>query len=67
MEHGNPEKIETLDGVKVWIDDQTWLMIRPSGTEPLVRMYAESYTPSLLESKVKEYTRIIENTIHQDN
>ena len=65
IEHGNPEKVETLDGVKIWIDDQTWLMIRPSGTEPLVRMYAESYTPSLLESKVKEYTRIIENTIQK--
>lgn len=57
--HGSPSSIETLDGVKVWIDDETWLMVRPSGTEPIIRMYAESTDKSLLDSKLEEYTRII--------
>ncbi|MGB9169808.1 MAG: phosphoglucosamine mutase [Nitrososphaeraceae archaeon] len=60
IEHGNPMKIETLDGAKLWIDEETWIMIRPSGTEPLVRMYGESTSETLLNSKIREYTRIIE-------
>ncbi|MGC1930468.1 MAG: hypothetical protein WA667_15970 [Candidatus Nitrosopolaris sp.] len=38
-------------------------MVRPSGTEPLVRMYAESTDEMLLNSKVREYRRLIECTI----
>jgi phosphomannomutase/phosphoglucomutase len=48
-----------MDGAKIWIDDETWLMVRPSGTEPLIRMYAESTDKALLESKVEEYSRIV--------
>ena len=59
MHHGNPVRVETLDGIKIWIDDETWIMIRPSGTEPLLRMYAESTDRDLIDSKVKEYTRLI--------
>ena len=63
MEHGSFLKLETLDGAKIWIDSETWVMIRPSGTEPLVRMYAESTDKLLLDSKVREYGRLIESTI----
>jgi phosphomannomutase / phosphoglucomutase len=63
LEHGSPKKIENLDGAKIWIDDESWIMIRPSGTEPLVRMYGESISQTLLDSKVKEYTRIIESVL----
>jgi phosphomannomutase/phosphoglucomutase len=61
--HGSPKKIETMDGAKIWIDDETWLMVRPSGTEPLIRMYAESTDKSLLDSKVEEYSRIVKASI----
>ena len=63
IEHGSPKKIETLDGAKIWIDEDTWIMVRPSGTEPFVRMYAESVDSSLLNSKVSEYRRLIESKI----
>ncbi|MCX8031271.1 MAG: phosphomannomutase [Thermodesulfovibrionales bacterium] len=33
-----------VDGIKLIFDDESWLMIRPSGTEPKVRFYIESRT-----------------------
>ncbi len=36
------EKINRLDGVKFFFADGSWMLMRPSGTEPLVRIYAES-------------------------
>jgi phosphomannomutase / phosphoglucomutase len=63
IDHGSPRKVETLDGAKVWIDEDTWLMVRPSGTEPLIRMYAESTDRSLLDSKVEEYRRLVQSKI----
>jgi phosphomannomutase/phosphoglucomutase len=61
IDHGSPKKVETLDGAKVWIDEDTWLMVRPSGTEPLIRMYGESTDKSLLDSKVDEYRRLVQS------
>lgn len=65
VEHGSPKKVETMDGAKIWIDDETWLMVRPSGTEPLIRMYAESTDKALLDSKVDEYSRIVRSKMSQ--
>ncbi len=36
------EKVETRDGVKLFLKDGSWILIRPSGTEPLVRVYLEA-------------------------
>ncbi|MCL4870685.1 MAG: phosphoglucomutase/phosphomannomutase family protein [Anaerolineae bacterium] len=36
------EQVSTLDGVKYYLDDGSWLLIRPSGTEPVLRVYAEA-------------------------
>jgi len=37
-------EMNTSDGLKVILDNDEWLLIRPSGTEPLLRIYAESAT-----------------------
>ena len=46
---GNQEKrikeVITVDGRKMIFEDDSWLMIRPSGTEPKVRFYVESRDP----------------------
>ncbi|TET85555.1 MAG: phosphoglucomutase/phosphomannomutase family protein, partial [Anaerolineales bacterium] len=34
--------INTLDGIKYLLEDDSWLLIRPSGTEPVLRIYAEA-------------------------
>ncbi|RMG01305.1 MAG: hypothetical protein D6726_09800 [Nitrospirae bacterium] len=40
----------TLDGLKLVLEDGSWLMIRPSGTEPKVRFYIEARDPEEKES-----------------
>jgi len=35
-------EIKTIDGIKFIMKDDSWLLIRPSGTEPKVRVYAEA-------------------------
>ncbi len=34
--------MKTLDGVQYLLADDSWLLIRPSGTEPVLRVYAEA-------------------------
>lgn len=36
------EKIETTDGFKFYLGNSSWTMIRPSGTEPVLRVYAQA-------------------------
>jgi phosphomannomutase len=42
-------KFETADGFRFILADTTWLLIRFSGTEPLLRVYAESSSPARVE------------------
>ena len=37
-------RVDTADGFRFFLDDESWLLIRFSGTEPLVRVYAEAQT-----------------------
>ena len=38
------QELKTYDGIKFILKDTSWLLIRPSGTEPVMRIYAESST-----------------------
>jgi len=39
-------RTDRTDGLKLIFDDDTWLLMRLSGTEPIVRVYAEAATPA---------------------
>ena len=48
--HGRPvEKQDRTDGLKLIFGDGSWVLMRPSGTEPVVRYYAESSSREDLE------------------
>ena len=43
-------EFSTTDGVKYIMGDDFWLLIRPSGTEPVLRVYAEGRTPEMVKA-----------------
>lgn len=47
------KKLITVDGTKIVLEDGSWLMIRPSGTEPKVRFYVEARTPEAIKAICK--------------
>jgi phosphomannomutase len=42
--------IISRDGVKYLMADDSWLLIRPSGTEPVLRVYAEGRSPEMVKA-----------------
>ena len=50
------ERVDTLDGFK-HVTDHGWLLIRPSGTEPVLRVYSEAESPEAAEALVKDASR----------
>ncbi len=46
---------DTTDGIKIMNDQKNWVMIRPSGTEPIIRIYGEAETQEKLDSLMTEY------------
>jgi len=53
----------TLDGYKLIFSDGSWVMFRPSGTEPLTRLYCESKDLQLLDLLMQQGTQCIESSI----
>jgi alpha-D-glucose phosphate-specific phosphoglucomutase len=44
---------DTTDGFRFTLDDSSWLLIRPSGTEPLLRIYSESSSNTRVDRLLK--------------
>lgn len=53
-------KKEDMDGFKFVIEDGSWILIRPSGTEPLLRLAGESLDKKFLDSLLEEGAKILE-------
>jgi phosphomannomutase/phosphoglucomutase len=61
-------RVLAIDGIKVWIPPRSWILIRPSGTEPVFRIIAEAPTKSRAMRIVNDYktklSRIIKSCQH---
>lgn len=55
-------EIHSLDGVKYLLADDSWLLIRPSGTEPVLRVYAEGRSPEMVQALLEYGERVAERT-----
>ena len=54
---------DTTDGIKITTDPKNWVMIRPSGTEPIVRVYAEAESQEKLDILMSEYLNKVKSII----
>ncbi|HHF58796.1 MAG TPA: phosphoglucosamine mutase, partial [Thermoplasmatales archaeon] len=55
----NARKIDETDGVKIYTDDG-WVLVRPSGTEPIFRIFAESKERKRAEELANRYKGYVE-------
>ena len=60
--HERYDDVETLDGVSITVDDG-WMLVRASGTQPIVRVTAEARTESRAEELAADAVAILEHAI----
>ncbi|RLI07468.1 phosphoglucosamine mutase, partial [Candidatus Bathyarchaeota archaeon] len=56
-------RVETIDGLKLWYSDGSWILIRPSGTEPVFRLYAEAESPDRVARLVEKHKRLVAEVV----
>ena len=57
------QKKDTTDGIKIIFDKSNWVMVRPSGTEPIIRIYAESDSLEKLNDLFAKYMSKIKSIL----
>lgn len=58
-------RINDRDGIKYLLADDSWLLIRPSGTEPVLRIYAEARTQEAVQQLLRAGVELAERYIPQ--
>jgi len=56
-------EVRLLDGLKLIFKDQSWVMFRPSGTEPKVRVYCESRDQLRLVELLDVANRVLQESV----
>lgn len=57
------KEMRTLDGLKIVMEDGSWILMRPSGTEPLLRTYGEFPSRSLTEKALEQLLKLVSEVI----
>jgi len=52
-------EVERVDGLKIWTDDHSWVLVRASGTEPIIRIFAESDSQEKADLLVKKFSKLV--------
>ncbi len=52
-------EVERVDGVKLWTDEHSWVLVRPSGTEPIVRIFSESSSQEGADLLIRRFTKVV--------
>ena len=55
--------VSTIDGVKIWFEDKSAILIRPSGTEPVYRLYAEAKSHEKALKLIEDYSITLEKIL----
>ena len=55
------ERLEDMDGIKMYLDNGAWLLVRPSGTEPLLRVYSEAPSGQVVQEVLSHAEGFIRN------
>lgn len=55
-------EVLSIDGVKYILADDSWLLIRPSGTEPVLRVYAEGRSPEMVRALLAYGEQVAKST-----
>jgi len=53
------KEIGRKDGIKLYLEEGSWVLLRPSGTEPLMRVYLETNSPEKLAKIAQEMESVI--------
>jgi phosphomannomutase/phosphoglucomutase len=54
---------DTTDGIKITTNSKNWVMIRPSGTEPIIRIYGEAESQQKLDTLMSKYLQKVKSVI----
>jgi phosphomannomutase / phosphoglucomutase len=63
LEQVKSENISTIDGVKIWFNDDSAILIRASGTEPVFRLYAEAKNHNKALKLIEDYSLILKKIL----
>jgi len=56
------DRVDTTDGVKIF-SGKSWVLVRPSGTEPIFRVFSEAQTPDQARDIAESYKKRVEELI----
>jgi phosphomannomutase len=56
-------RVESLDGSKVFMEKDSWILFRQSGTEPLLRVYCEAPSPGDVQEILAAGVKLVEQTV----
>ena len=56
------KRVDTTDGVKIYFEEG-WVIVRPSGTEPIFRIFSESKSAEKAEQVAEQYKKRVEKLV----